>query len=289
MAGVKFLKFTTDLTFKAFLIKSKKVCSNMLRDLVPDFKDQKVEVVEYLNTEMSTSADDEAKRSSLDIVARLDDDQHADIEMQCFPHSGLKVRMILYLCQLFISLIKKGTQAKDIKPVYLILFTRFTLFPTLKKICNAFGFRADDDNKVLFSNKLRIVTVELEKLDPSKPIEEFDKVEQWCYLIDKAHEATEQDMDKLAKRRPEMKQAVEHASSFSLETRQQIAAYAREKDRMIAIEIVDHARETGHEEGRQEGERQMQRRIARQMLNANKPVAEICDLTGLSEVELRKL
>ena len=37
----------------------------MLRDLVPNFQNQKVEVVEYLNTEMSTSADDDAKRSSL--------------------------------------------------------------------------------------------------------------------------------------------------------------------------------------------------------------------------------
>ena len=41
--------------------------------------------------------------------------------------------------------------------------------------------------------------------------------------------------------------------------------------------------------GRQEGDRQRQINMARRMLKANKPMAEICEFTELSEAEVRKL
>ena len=57
MARIKrfFLKLTTDMTFKAFLRRSKSVCSNFLSDVVSDFKGKKVEVVDYVNTDLNSS------------------------------------------------------------------------------------------------------------------------------------------------------------------------------------------------------------------------------------------
>ena len=307
-----FLKLTTDVTFKAFLRRSKTVCFNFLCDVVPDFRGQQIEVVDYVNTDLS-SADPKEKDSALDVVAKLSDGKHVNVEMQCLNHPGLTLRFILYLCQLFASLVLKGMKSADIKAVYLVLITRFKLFPELEKVCNAFGFRADEDAKVLFTDKLRIVTVELPKRDKSKPIEKLDKDEQWSYLIEEAHIATEEDMSRLANLRPEMREAVDHAAEISRDVQLKLRAISIEKAEGMRSDREDYVREQGleqghvlgraeghaaghaegHAEGRaaglEQGALEERHNMARRMLKANKPMDEISEFTGLSEVEILKL
>ena len=89
-----------------------------------------------------------------------------------------------------------------------------------------------------YTVELRDDAVELPKRDKSKPIEKLDKDEQWSYLIEEAHIATEEDMSRLANLRPEMREAVDHAAEISRDVQLKLRAISIEKAEGMRALIV---------------------------------------------------
>ena len=121
---------------------------------------------------------------------------------------------------------------------------------------SSFSIRRDEEPYILFNKDLRIVIVELSKLDKARS-DLFDFKEFWCYFLKKSGELTKEDR-KCLSRHKELEEAMKHFDKLSQEEKlQQIAL-----DQHMTEVIHDLDRSGWIEEGMQKGiEKGMQKGI----------------------------
>jgi len=134
-------------------------------------------------------------------------------------------------------------------------------------------------------DKLEIHTIELKKFRKSAIIKPREK-EFWLWFIDHTNKemidmacSKFNKIEKLQKKLDEM--TADPAVAHELLNRQ-MAEYDR-------ITALSKAHDKGMEEGRAEGEAKEKVKIARKMLASNISVEQICEITGLSVEEIKKL
>ena len=180
---------------------------------------------------------------------------------------------------------------------------------------SSFSIKRDEEPYILFNKDLRIVIVELSKLDKAGA-DLFDFKEFWCYFLKKSDNLTKEDRECLS-RHKELKEAMKHFDRLSQEDKLQQIALAQHMTEVIhdldKSGWIKQGREEGREEGMQEGiEQGMQQGIEQgmqqgmqqgieqgmqkgredlvlKMLEKGCSVLEISQITDLSEAEILEL
>jgi predicted transposase/invertase (TIGR01784 family) len=241
-------------------------------------------------------SDTREKAERLDVNCRIDDGSQVNLEMQANPprevsdgeHRTLKGKSIYYLCDLHSSQPSKGMRRyDDLARTYQVTFCSYTIFPRRKGYTNSFSVRHDEDNELL-SDALRIIFVEMSKLDEimKRNVDEMTDLEKWAIFFQYADKAAHREtVNKIVESKEALQMASDLLMSISTDERERAAFRSRRKFETDYASDMATSEDIGEERGRREGALA----IARNALQMGIIIDDIVKLTGLSREEIEKL
>ncbi len=277
----------------------------VLVDLISSIIGRQVADVLVRNNELPPG-DMEEKAERLDVNCRLDDGTQIDLEMQAShiqegsggEHRNLKGKSIYYLCDLHSSQDSKGIRRYDrLAQTYQVTFCSYTVFANRKEYINSFSLRHDVDNELL-SDKIRIIFIELSKLDGimKKSVSSMTDMEKWAVFFRYASEPVyRKEVNKVIESKEALQMAGNLLMSVSKDERER-AVYRSRKMYQTDLEsnlatAEERGMRIGEKKGISTGKREEKTRIALNALKMNIPIEIIAKLTGFTceEVENLKL
>jgi predicted transposase/invertase (TIGR01784 family) len=270
----EYLSPKSDLIFK--LIFSDRRNNDILKDFLqsvldlPESEYDRIEIVDpHLKPE--TPSD---KMGILDVKLHLTSGKIVDIEIQVAPVDPMRERIIFYTSKMIIEQIGKGEDYDLIQKVISIVITDFELITDSKAYHNK--YRLSDINTCSqFSDALEINVLELPKL-PKEP----DSSQLWnwlCFLKSKR----EGEFAMIAEKSPTIEKAVTVLKELSEDERTRLLYEEREKARRDERGRIKFAEK--------EGAKKQARETAVKAIQKNMSIADIADLTGLSQEEIEEL
>lgn len=194
-----------------------------------------------------------AKQIVLDIKARDSRGRLFSIEMQIANVAGLTQRIVYYACSLYVEQLGRGGDYASLCSAISICFIDKKLFAEDPKPHHSFRLVDQASGREL-ENAIEIHTLELPRYNLSEEtIAQADKLEQWIFLLRKAHEY---DAARLRQLLPgiEFDQAISVIETIACKTEDRFMYDQREKALRDQQWLISGAREEGRQEGRQEGE-----------------------------------
>ena len=238
----------------------------------------------------------DGKRVFLDLRVKLSSGENINVEMQSYYEKNFLNRILYYWAKLHSQNLKKGEAYSKITPTYSLIFTEQPfLDKTVKDFISSFSIRKDKKPYILFNKDLKIVIVELSKLNKSRS-NLLDFKELWCYFIRKSDKLTKGDREYLS-RYKELEEAMEHFDKLSKEEKIQSAVLDKWRNEMFNIldksgwiefgeeRGIKKGIKKGIEKGRQEG----LLKVAVKMLKKNSEISFIEEVTGFSKNEILEL
>ena len=251
-------------------------------------------VVSADSTIMAKNADQ--KEIILDLRITLSSGENINVEMQTTSHAYFLERILFYWSSLHNQGLKKG-DSYGVKPTYSLIFTTFSVWDkqlTTDSI-NAFAILSINAPHFEFSDKLRIVTVELNKL-PKGHQKLLDLREKWCYFLYHSTALSEEERKTLSQHE-ELKMALNNLDQLKEDEQLRQRALDREMslvawnlDRLGLMEKIEEGKAEsmaegmakGKAEGMAKGKAEGQLAIAKHLLEKGYTIPEISELTGLS-------
>ncbi len=220
----------------------------------------------------------EDKMGVLDVVAKINNKQNVDIEMQMISNEKLPERILYYWARLFSKGIKKGENYEKLEKTIAILITneKIEKFEKLKYHTEWKIFEKENKKEML-TDKLEIHIIELEKIE-EKSQESNDKLLDWLYFL--INPNSRRVKEKMAENE-ELKEAKEKLDKITEDARMQQLAWWREK----AI----YEENTNINCAYKKGVRKNCLEIAKKMKEEKIPIETIMRITGLTKEEIEKL
>ena len=240
--------------------KSLTIEKNQEKSLTTTGNNQNTKEFSFLDSSLPAESSG-GKRVFLDLRVKLSTGEDINVEVQTTYKKHFLNRILYYWAKLHSQSLKKGEGYDKITPTYSLIFTEKSfLDKRVKDFMSSFSIRRDEEPYILFNKDLRIVIVELSKLDKARS-DLFDFKEFWCYFLKKSGELTKEDRKHLS-RHKELEEAMKHFDKLSQEEKlQQIAL-----DQHMTEVIHDLDRSGWIEEGMQKGiEKGMQKGIEKGM------------------------
>jgi predicted transposase/invertase (TIGR01784 family) len=209
------------------------------------------------------------------------------IELQVEKETNLRSRIMQYPTRLLSDQLKKGNDYGKLKQVVSIVICGHVLLDEEEDYANDYEMRNKKGRS--FTNLLKVVILEIPKL----PEKEDEAVWPWLQFF-KCKKQEEFEM--LAKKHPELKEAVLCVKKMSLsEQWREVMLYrqrSKQKQWGIKEQIrldLEEARTKALAEGKAEGRAEGKLEIARKMKAIGQPLPEIAEITGLSSEIIERL
>ena len=270
----KFLPVKSDIIFRLFYAdeRNEEFLVSLLKSILrlPEDEYQRIEIADpHLLREF-----DGDKLGIIDVKLYTKTRKVIHIEIQLKVTEELKNRIIFYTSKLITEQIGSGDDYDAIQRVITIVITDEELIKGSPRYHHRFPFY-DPDAGVEFSNLVEIHTLELGKLPKGA---DGTVLYDWASFIDAE---TEEEMEIVAERNPEVKKAVIKYRELTAEERTRDLYERREKARRDQVMHQKHARQQGVQEGKAE--------VARNLLGMNLPLDQIVAGTGLTREEVENL
>ena len=216
----------------------------------------------------------EDKMGVLDVVAKINNKQNVDIEMQMISNEKLPERILYYWARLFSKGIKKGEDYGKLEKTIAILITneKIEKFEKLKYHTEWKIFETENKKEIL-TDKLEIHIIELEKIEERNQ-ESNDKLLDWLYFL--INPNSRRVKEKMAENE-ELKEAKEKLDKITEDERMQQLAWWREK----AIYEENTRINSSYKRGIRD--------TAKKMKEKNISIETIVEITGLTKEEIEKL
>ena len=255
------------------------------------------------------------KRVVLDILATVDDDTRALIEMQRAQTLMFAARSIFYTCRLVSKGLNRGDEY-DIPTVIALCITEKTLpeFADLEGFFHTVQLRRVDGK--IFSEKIILGYLDLSKFATLKPgqmknIQFADRQEKWGYSLANIGQMELQDLsledevfrslfeDSMHQKLTKMEKEAYKKSVLEYEDVQEAVRYARELGEKSGYDCgvshgfdqgydqgIEKGKEEGLKEGREKGREDEKRQLALNMLAKDLAPNLVAEITGLTEEEV---
>lgn len=184
----------------------------------------------------------------LDIKLELKNGEKINIEIQVKNMPEMPQRIVYYTSKMITEQLKAGRKYNSIKKVISIIILDYNMIKDSKDYHNSYLFRDEKNNSTL-TDILQIHTLELRKI----PKDINSKELEWLKFISSE---SEEEMDMLAKKNPEIKEAFLKLKELSQDEITRLRLEAVEKRRLDDESRLRGARKEGKQEGKQEGERE---------------------------------
>lgn len=269
----------------------------VLEGLITTLLGEKMTIQKLLESE-SNQEDEDDKYNRVDILAENDKGEIFIIEIQNNNEYAYFQRMLFGTSKLVTEYINRGQGYDKIRKIYSINIVYFNLGNGTDVVYHGkTEFRGIHNNELLSLSPFQQQKFEVSEVSELYPeyyilkVNDFDRwskvpLEQWIYFLNTGEIPEEADAPGLKEAREKLK--------LDRMSKSELAAYYRHLDNVVILrDNIITARGEGHLEGRAEG---IMEGIAREKLeNAKKmkdlhlPIETICQITGLSEEEIKKL
>ena len=296
MKNIKTLSPKLDVVFQALFgeVGNESITKGFLETIL----ERKIDSIDLSRNPILRREFKDEKLGVLDIIAKLDENEICNIELQIVDKKNIIERILYYWSRLYSRQIKSGEDYKILQKAIVILITDFKI-EDLEELDYHSRWKIMEDKqgkKIILTQKLEIDIIELPKIIGKE--KEQDNLLDWLYFLEnpKSERVTEK-----MKENENLKEAVKKLDNLSEDEKMQRIADLRQKAIMdekaiyekgleIGIEKgIQRGMEKGIEKGIMEGSQKEKIEIAKKMLELKIDKETIAEATGLTEQEIEKI
>ena len=296
MKNIKTLSPKLDVVFQALFgeVGNESITKGFLETIL----ERKIDSIDLSRNPILRREFKDEKLGVLDIIAKLDENEICNIELQIVDKKNIIERILYYWSRLYSRQIKSGEDYKILQKAIVILITDFKI-ESLEELDYHSRWKIMEDKqgkKIILTQKLEIDIIELPKIIGKE--KEQDNLLDWLYFLEnpKSERVTEK-----MKENENLKEAVKKLDNLSEDERMQRIADLRQKAIMDEKAIYEKGLEVGIEKGIQrgmekgiekgimEGSQKEKIEIAKKMLELKIDKKTIAEATGLTEQEIEKI
>ena len=300
MKNVKTLSPKLDVVFQALFgeVGNESITKGFLETILG----RKIDSIDLSRNPILRREFKDEKLGVLDIIAKLDENEICNIELQIVDKKNIIERILYYWSRLYSRQIKSGEDYKILQKAIVILITDFKI-ENLEELDYHSRWKIMEDKqgkKIILTQKLEIDIIELPKIIGKE--KEQDNLLDWLYFLEnpKSERVTEK-----MKENENLKEAVKKLDNLSEDEKMQRIADLRQKAIMDEKAIYEKGLEVGIEKGMKEGiqrgiEKGIEKgimegsqkekiEIAKKMLELKIDKETIAEATGLTEQEIEKI
>ena len=288
----KFLDPKNDFAFRQVFgkEKNKDILIHFLNDVLDHSHIGQIVEVHFL--ERVRDPEIAAKKQSIvDVGCKDQAGREYIIEMQVAKHPGFEKRAQYYAAHAYSRQLLPAEQYDQLKEVIFIAITDYVVFPEKAGI-KSDHLILDKESKEHDLKDLYFTFIELPKF--SKSSSELEAgLDYWCYYLKHAAETKPADYDRLIANSPIIKRAYQaldqyYWSEAELNTYQQWVKAERDSKGIERQKLLD-AEAKGMEKGIEKGIEKRNIEIAKSMLKKGLDLALICEMTGLSQAQIKQV
>lgn len=280
MKNIKTLSPKLDVVFQALFgeVGNESITKGFLETIL----ERKIDSIDLSKNPILRREFKDEKLGVLDIIAKLDENEICNIELQIVDKKNIIERILYYWSRLYSRQIKSGEDYKILQKAIVILITDFKI-ENLEELDYHSRWKIMEDKqgkKIILTQKLEIDIIELPKIIGKE--KEQDNLLDWLYFLEnpKSERVTEK-----MKENENLKEAVKKLDNLSEDEKMQRIADLRQKAIMDEKAIY----EKGLEKGIMEGSQKEKIEIAKKMLELKIDKETIAEATGLTEQEMEKI
>ena len=284
MKNIKTLSPKLDVVFQALFgeVGNESITKGFLETIL----ERKIDSIDLSRNPILRREFKDEKLGVLDIIAKLDENEICNIELQIVDKKNIIERILYYWSRLYSRQIKSGEDYKILQKAIVILITDFKI-ENLEELDYHSRWKIMEDKqgkKIILTQKLEIDIIELPKIIGKE--KEQDNLLDWLYFLEnpKSERVTEK-----MKENENLKEAVKKLDNLSEDERMQRIADLRQKAIMDEKAIYEKGLEVGIEKGIMEGSQKEKIEIAKKMLKLKIDKETIAEATGLTEQEIEKI
>ena len=296
MKNIKTLSPKLDVVFQALFgeVGNESITKGFLETIL----ERKIDSIDLSRNPILRREFKDEKLGVLDIIAKLDENEICNIELQIVDKKNIIERILYYWSRLYSRQIKSGEDYKILQKAIVILITDFKI-ENLEELDYHSRWKIMEDKqgkKIILTQKLEIDIIELPKIIGKE--KEQDNLLDWLYFLEnpKSERVTEK-----MKENENLKEAVKKLDNLSEDEKMQRIADLRQKAIMDEKAIYEKGLEVGIEKGIQrgmekgiekgimEGSQKEKIEIAKKMLELKIDKETIAKATGLTEQEIEKI
>ena len=288
MKNIKTLSPKLDVVFQALFgeVGNESITKGFLETIL----ERKIDSIDLSRNPILRREFKDEKLGVLDIIAKLDENEICNIELQIVDKKNIIERILYYWSRLYSRQIKSGEDYKILQKAIVILITDFKI-ENLEELDYHSRWKIIEDKqekKIILTQKLEIDIIELPKIIGKE--KEQDNLLDWLYFLEnpKSERVTEK-----MKENENLKEAVKKLDNLSEDEKMQRIADLRQKAIMDEKAIYEKGLEVGLEKGIQNGmEKGVEKGkviIAKKMLELKIDKETIAKATGLTEQEIEKI
>ena len=284
MKNIKTLSPKLDVVFQALFgeVGNESITKGFLETIL----ERKIDSIDLSRNPILRREFKDEKLGILDIIAKLDENEICNIELQIVDKKNIIERILYYWSRLYSRQIKSGEDYKILQKAIVILITDFKI-ENLEELDYHSRWKIMEDKqgkKIILTQKLEIDIIELPKIIGKE--KEQDNLLDWLYFLEnpKSERVTEK-----MKENENLKEAVKKLDNLSEDEKMQRIADLRQKAIMDEKAIYEKGLEVGIEKGIMEGSQKEKIEIAKKMLELKIDKETIAEATGLTEQEIEKI
>ena len=270
----KMLSPKLDIVFQALFgdVGSEKITGRFLRSILK----QEVSEVDLSQNIVLRREQEDDKLGILDIMAKVNEKEYCNIEMQLVDTGEIRERILYYWSKIYARQLKKGQEYKELEKTIVILIANFAIKGLEElKYHTQWKIMDKETQKVILTDKFELRIIELPKI---KEEEQEELIDWLLFLENPQSERVKTKMEE----NEELKEAVEKLEGMSEDDYMQRIADLREKA------ILDYNSGMGNalRKGMAEGEKKAKLETAKKMLEKGIDINIIIEVTGLSKEEI---
>ena len=287
--NVKLLSPKLDVVFQALFgeVGNEKITKEFIEAII----ERKIEEVDLSKNIVLRRENIEDKMGVLDVIAKIDDKEYVNIEMQVADKDNLIERILYYWARLYTRNIKRGEDYVNLNKTIEVLIVDFEI-NSLKDVGyhSKWKITEENDRNLILTDDLEIHIIEIPKLKKEKENRKNDELLKWIYFLENPESKK---VEEYMKENNGIKEAKEKLETMSEDERMQILADLRLKAIMDekAIKRLGYKEglESGKKDGMKQGIQQGIQQIAKKMKEQNMDIELIMKITGLKKEEIEKL
>ena len=235
------------------------------------------------------------KNGRLDIRAILNGNIDCDVEMQLVPHEKMIERFLYYWAKMYTANLKEGENYRDLKKSIsiIVLDAETSLLKRIPKAHTKWEIRETEYQKEVLTDHFEMHIISLPEAVKEYDKNKNDKVLQWMMFLNNPESV---EVSEIMKENKDIKEANKKLYEISQDEALRRQALNEEMARMDEEQRMYDAIHKGIKQGREEGKaeglkqgREEKRKIINKLSSMGMSDADISEVVGLSETEVRKI
>ena len=268
---------------------------NITKDFLNSMLDEEIKEISLNENIILRRENINDKMGIVDVLAKINNNEYCDIEMQMTDKTNLIERLLYYWSKQYIKSIKKGNKYEELKRTIIILITNFEVkgLETLD-FHSKWKIIEEKQRKLILTQHLEIHIIEIPKKYKKMENDKENKLKEWLSFLENPES---EEVLYYMKNNENIKSAKEKLNTLSEDERVRRLAELREKAIMDEKEAkytgyTEGRREgikEGREEGRKQGKEATKKEIAKKMKEEKIGTEIIVEVTGLTKEDIDKL